>query len=81
MARISGFERDQLLLLPEAVDEYVWSDNRVRFIGAFVGGLDLVEAGLARVQPKSKGRLGYAPGDLLSFTSTDLSTGCGRAAG
>ena len=30
MAHISGFERDQLLLLPEAVDDYVGSDNPVR---------------------------------------------------
>ncbi len=58
-------ERSQLLLQPEAVDDYVGSDNPVRFIDAFVGGLDLVEAGFAGVQPKATGRPGYAPGDLL----------------
>src|SRR5208282_3411411 len=67
MAHISGFERDQLLLLPEAVDDYVGSDNPVRFIDAFVDGLDLVEAGFGRVQPKATGRPGYAPGDLLKL--------------
>jgi transposase len=67
MAHISGLERDQLLLLPEAVDDYVGSDNPVRFIDAFVDGLDLVEAGFARVQPKATGRPGYAPGDLLKL--------------
>ena len=67
MAHISGFERDQLLLLPEAVDDYVGSDNPVRFIDAFVDGLDLVEAGFVRVQPKATGRPGYAPGDLLKL--------------
>jgi len=67
MAHISGFERDQLLLLPEAVDDYVGSDNPVRFIDAFVDGLDLVEAGFERVQPKATGRPGYAPGDLLKL--------------
>src|SRR5580704_13881984 len=65
MAHISGFERSQLLLLPEAVDDYVGPDNPVRFIDAFVNGLDLVEAGFGRVQPKATGRPGYAPGDLL----------------
>jgi len=30
MAHMSGFQRDQLLLLPEAVDDYVGSDNPVR---------------------------------------------------
>ena len=67
MAHISGFERNRLLLLPEAVDDYVGSDNPVRFIDAFVDGLDLVEAGFGRVQPKATGRPGYAPGDLLKL--------------
>src|SRR5450432_1210372 len=67
MAHKSGFERDQLLLLPEAVDDYVGSDNPVRFIDVFVEGLDLVEAGFGRVQPKATGRPDYAPGDLLKL--------------
>ena len=45
MTHISGFERSQLLLLPEAVDDYVDADNPVRFIDAFVDGLDLATAG------------------------------------
>ena len=45
MAHISGSERSQLLLLPEAVDDYVGADNPVRFIDAFVDGLDLEAAG------------------------------------
>ena len=67
MGHISGSQRDQLLLLPEAVDDYVGSDNPVRFIDAFVDGLDLVEAGFGRVQAKGTGRPGYAPGDLLKL--------------
>ena len=67
MAPISGLERDQLLLLPEAVDDCGGSDNPVRFIDAFVDGLDLVEAGFARVEAKATGRPGYAPGDLLKL--------------
>ncbi len=65
MAHITGFERSQLLLLPEAIDDYVGSDNPVRFIDAFVEGLDLDKSGFARVEPKATGRPGYAPGDLL----------------
>jgi transposase len=61
---ISGFARDQLLLLPEAVDDYVAAENPVRFIDAFVDGLDLAGAGFERVEPKATGRPGYAPGDL-----------------
>ena len=67
MTHIAGFERDQLLLLPEAVDDYVGVDNPVRFIDAFVDGLDLAAAGFARVEAKATGRPGYAPGDLLKL--------------
>ena len=67
MTHIVGLERDQLLLLPEAVDDYVGSDNPVRFIDAFVDGLDLTAAGFLRVEAKAMGRPGYAPGDLLKL--------------
>ncbi len=67
MAHISGSERSQLLLLPEAVDDYVGADNPVRFIDAFVDGLDLEAAGFVRVTPKATGRPGYDPADLLKL--------------
>jgi hypothetical protein len=38
MTHLSGHDRSQLLLLPEAVDDYVGPDNPVRFIDAFVDG-------------------------------------------
>jgi hypothetical protein len=49
-------------LLPEAIDDYVVADNTVRFIDAFVDGLDLAAAGFKRVTPSVTGRPGYAPG-------------------
>lgn len=55
----------QLLLLPEAMDDYVGPDNLVRFIETFVDGLDLGAAGFVRVQTKATGRPGYDPADLL----------------
>src|SRR6202021_1672096 len=67
MTHIPGFERSQLLLLPEAVEDYVGIDNPVRFIAAFVDGLNPADAGVARVGPKATGRPGYAPGDLLKL--------------
>ena len=67
MAHIFGFERSQLLLLPETVDDYVGADNPVRFIDAFVDQLDLAAAGFIRVAPKATGRPGYPPGDLLKL--------------
>jgi transposase len=67
MTHIAGSGRDELLLLPEAVDDYVEADNSVRFIDPFVDGLDLTGAGVARVEAKATGRPGYAPGDLLKL--------------
>lgn len=67
MAHISGDDRSQLLLLPETVDDYVGPDNVVRFIEAFVDGLDLQAAGFSRVKAKATGRPGYHPADLLKL--------------
>jgi hypothetical protein len=67
MAHIPGHDRSQMLLLPETVDDYVGPDHPVRFIEAFVDGLDLEAAGFARVEPKPTGRPGYAPADLLKL--------------
>ena len=67
MAHISGEDRSQLLLLPDAIDDYVGPDNPVRLIDAFVDGLDLIGAGFERVRAKSPGRPGYAPADLLKL--------------
>ena len=47
MAHLTGHDRSQLLLLPEALDDYVAADNPVRFIEAFVDGLDLAALGLS----------------------------------
>src|ERR1700730_6081414 len=47
MTHISGHDRSQMFLLPEAVDDYVGVDNPVRFIDVFVdelGYLNLVRS-------------------------------------
>jgi hypothetical protein len=58
MAHIAGHDRSQILLLPESLDDYVGPANPVRFIEAFVDGLDLTAAGFARVTSKATGRPG-----------------------
>jgi hypothetical protein len=55
MTHITGHDRSQTLLVPESLDDYVGADNPVRFIEAFVDGLDLGAAGFARVTPKLTG--------------------------
>jgi transposase len=67
MPHIAGHDRSQTLLLPEALDDYVGPENPVRFIEAFVDGLDLTAAGFIRVAAKRTGRPGYDPADLLKL--------------
>jgi transposase len=67
MSHISGISRSQLLLLSEAVDDYVGPENTVRFIEAFADGLDITDLGFQRADPKSTGRPGYDPKDLLKL--------------
>jgi transposase len=67
MPHITGHDRSQTLLLPESLDDYVSLENPVRFIEAFVEGLDLAASGFAQVDPKWTGRPGYAPADLLKL--------------
>lgn len=67
MAHMTGTARSQLLLLPEAVDDYVGPENPARFIEAFVDELDLQSLGFARATAKATGRPGYHPADLLKL--------------
>jgi transposase len=67
MGYIEGHSRDQMLLLPASVDDYVAADNPVRFIAAFVDDLDLGELGFGRSRPNATGRPGYDPADLLKL--------------
>jgi transposase len=67
MIHIQGTPRSQTLLLPACVDDYVGSDNVVRFIEAFVDSLDLTAAGFDRTLPKATGRPGYNPSDMLKL--------------
>lgn len=65
MNYIAGSDRDETLLLPEALDDYIAAENPVRFIEAFVGQLDLSKAGFANALLNETGRPPYDPGDLL----------------
>ena len=67
MSFIRGADREQVLLLPERVEDYVGAENAVRAIEAFVDSLDLQRAGFAKSVPASTGRPPYDPGDLLKL--------------
>jgi transposase len=65
MNYIAGSERGEVLLLPEALEDYIAAENPVRFIDAFVGQLDLGKEGFRHGQMPETGRPPYDPGDLL----------------
>jgi len=64
---IKGINRHQSLLLPESVDDYVDENNPVRFIDAFVDGLNLSALGFTHATTCNIGRQPYNPADLLKL--------------
>jgi transposase len=84
---IEGLDRQQTMLLPEHLDDYVDENSPVRAIDAFADMLDLAALGF-NVQPASTGRPGYHPGLMLRIylygylnqiqSSRRLERECGR---
>jgi len=64
---IGGEDRDQTILLPESIDEYVTEENAVRVIDAYVSGLNLEELGFSKPEPNDTGRPMYDPKDMLKL--------------
>ena len=67
MSFILGLDRSQTLLLPESLEAYVGAQHPVRFLDAFVEGLDLKACGFGRTEAAKTGRPPFAPGDLLKL--------------
>lgn len=67
MHHIQGLSREQLVLFPEAIEDYITADNPVRFIEAFVENLNLVELGFRSSIVQQTGRPPYHPADLLKL--------------
>jgi transposase len=65
MSREIKAERNQAVLLPERIEDYIPKDHPARFIDAFVGELDMQALGFAK-KPKEKGRPHFSPQMLLS---------------
>ena len=64
---VEGQDRDQLILLPECLDDYVGENNPVRVVDAFVAQLDLAARGFTGVVPEATGRPSYHPLTLLKI--------------
>src|SRR5437899_10515483 len=88
MGYIKGRERNQSVLFPGTVDEYIAENNEVRAIAAFVGRLDFVKLRFVRGRAAETGRPGYDPRMLMGLylwghlngvrTTRKLERECGR---
>lgn len=66
MGYIQGADRNQAILLPDTLDDYVGGDNEVRAIDAFIDSLDISLMGF-KADPAKEGRPGYDPRDMLKL--------------
>lgn len=64
---ISGEDRNQLVLMPDSIDDYVNDSNPVRVIEAYINSLNLANLGFLKFQPHDTGRPMYDPKDLLKL--------------
>ena len=62
-----GLERGQTLLFPERLEDYIGPENPVRFLDAFVAGLDLGVLGFGKAVCAATGCPPYPPGALLNL--------------
>jgi transposase len=67
MGYVEGTNREQVVLFPAVIDDYVRGDNPVRFVEAFVKRLDLGALGFSKAEAEERGRPAYDPRDLLKL--------------
>jgi len=67
MKHRTGLDRHQTLLLPETLEDYVSAENPVRFLDAFVEGLDLAQLGFTKAICATTGTPPYPPAALLKL--------------
>ena len=66
MGYIKGADRNQVILLPNILDDYVGTENEVRAIDVFIDALNVGSMGF-KAEPAKEGRPGYDPRDMLIF--------------
>lgn len=67
MHYIPSASRDQAVLFPEVLDDYITEENPIRFIDAFVDKLDMVALGFEQSTLNTTGRPPYHPSILLKL--------------
>ena len=64
---VNGTHRDQTVLFPNTIEQYVEKENAVRFIDAFVDSLNLEKLRFKHSILAETGRPSYDPSDLLKL--------------
>lgn len=67
MGYINGTAREQVILFPEVLDDYIEETNTVRALAAFVEYLNFKELEFVRAEPAETGRPGYDPRTMLGI--------------
>lgn len=67
MGYINGTDRDQIVLFPEVLDQYIDENNLVRAVAAFIDYVDFSELGFVRAEAAETGRPGYDPRTMLGI--------------
>ena len=67
-------KRSQTFLFPKSIDEYIDEENEVRFIDAFVDGLDLGSLGFSHCDDVETGRHHTIRVTCSGYTSTAILT-------
>ncbi len=62
-----GESREQRILFPDTIDDYIEENNPVRFLEAFIEKLDMEELDVKYAKPMYTGRPPYDPKDLLKL--------------
>ena len=67
MSYLCGVSREQRMLLPDSVEDYVGAENPVRVVDAFIEGLDLRALGFDLKAEGSAGAPPYDPKAMLKL--------------
>lgn len=67
MGYIEGEDRNQIILFPESIDEYVSDNNSIRIIDEYIKQLDLESLHFKRAATPLMGRPPYHPKDMLKL--------------
>ena len=67
MGYIEGEDRNQIILFPESIDEYVSDNNSIRIIDEYIKQLDLKSLHFKRAATPFMGRPPYHPKDMLKL--------------